>query len=161
MKHKKLLIVVGVVVLVLVAAAIGNHWDSKKPVPTASPTPSQMVGDSSSDISLKYGDLLEIADNRETDGIVVIKAKISANSTNALTVAQNYHNVVDLIQNHGFDDCELQYWAVSDMSDGTEGKVISFTVPADVVLSVASGDIVATTLPDRVSDLWILPSLSS
>lgn len=40
MKHKKLLTVAVVVVLLLAASAIGNYWDSKKPAPTASPTPS-------------------------------------------------------------------------------------------------------------------------
>ena len=105
--------------------------------------------------------MLELNDNRETNGVVVVKAKIAPSSTNDLTVAQNYHNAVDLIANQGFADCELQYWAVADMSDGSEGKVISFTVPADIVEKVASGDVVATQLPDLVSDLWILPSLSN
>ena len=40
MKHKKLLIAVVVVAPLLVASAIGNYWDSKKPAPTSSPTPS-------------------------------------------------------------------------------------------------------------------------
>lgn len=111
--------------------------------------------------TVKYGELLELNDNREAAGVVVVKAKISPSTTNNLTVAQNYHNVVDLIQNQGFGDCELQYWAVADMTDGSENKVISFTVPSDVVAQVASGDVVATELPDLVADLWILPSLTS
>uniref|UniRef100_A0AAU8B4Z0 Uncharacterized protein n=1 Tax=Dulem virus 34 TaxID=3145752 RepID=A0AAU8B4Z0_9CAUD len=114
---------------------------------------------SASGPSVKYGELLELNDNREASGVAVVKAKISPSSTNDLTVAQNYHNVVDLIQNQGFGDCELQYWAVADMTDGTESKVISFTVPADVVGQVAAGDVVATQLPDLVTDLWVLPSL--
>ena len=68
---------------------------------------------------------------------------------------------MDLIAEQGYSDCELQYWAVADMSDGSEGKVISFTVPADIAEKVASGDVVATQLPDLVTDLWILPSLSN
>ena len=116
---------------------------------------------SGSDGGLKYGELLDLNDNRETNGVVVVKAKIKPSSTNDLTVAQNYHNAVDLIANQGFVDCELQYWAVADMSDGSEGKVISFTVPADIVEKVASGDVVATQLPDLVTDLWILPSLAN
>lgn len=109
----------------------------------------------------KYGELLELNDNREASGVVVVKVKISASTTNDLTIAQNYHNAVDFIQNQGFDDCELQYWAVADMSDGSENKVISFTVPQDVVGQVAAGDVVATQLPDLVADLWILPSLQN
>lgn len=109
--------------------------------------------------TVEYGELLEITDNREENGVAVVKAKITPSTTNDLTVAQNYHNAVDLIQNQGFDDCELQYWAVADMVDGSESKVISFTVPQDVVTQVAAEDVVATELPDFVVDLWILPSL--
>lgn len=109
--------------------------------------------------TMEYGELLEITDGREEKGVAIVKAKITPSSTNHLTVAQNYHNVVDLIQNQGFDDCELQYWAVADMTDGSESKVVSFTVPQDVVAQVAAGDVVATELPDFVTDLWILPSL--
>ena len=108
---------------------------------------------------MKYGELLELTDNRETNGVVIVKAKIAPNATNQLTVAQNYHNAVDLIAEQGYSDCELQYWAVADMTDGTEGKVVSFTVPSDVVSQVAAGEVAATQLPDLVTDLYILPSL--
>lgn len=109
--------------------------------------------------SVKYGELLELTDNREANGVVIVKAKITPNATNKLTVAQNYHNAVDLIAEQGYSDCELQYWAVADMTDGTEDKVVSFTVPSDVVSQVAAGEVAATQLPDLVTDLYILPSL--
>lgn len=131
------------------------------PAETAAPPvePSPETPTETSAPSLKYGELLEVTDNREAAGVVVIKGKITPSTTNSLTVAQNYHNAVDLIANQGFSGCELQYWAVADMADGSEGKVISFTVPADVVDRVAAGEVVATQLPDLVADLWILPSL--
>ena len=149
---KKSLVFLIVLAFALCLSACGSSADAS---PKSEPVPSE------SDGGLKYGELLELNDNRETNGVVVVKAKIAPSSTNDLTVAQNYHNAVDLIANQGFADCELQYWAVADMSDGSEGKVISFTVPADIVEKVASGDVVATQLPDLVSDLWILPSLSN
>lgn len=149
---KKSLVFLIVLAFALCLSACGSSADTS---PKSEPVPAE------SDGGLKYGELLELNDNRETNGVVVVKAKIAPSSTNDLTVAQNYHNAVDLIANQGFADCELQYWAVADMSDGSEGKVISFTVPADIVEKVASGDVVATQLPDLVSDLWILPSLSN
>lgn len=139
-------------------------------VPTPTETPVQNVAETPAvtdapeekeEVALKYGELLELNDNREARGVVVVKAKIAPNVSNELTISQNYHNAVDLIENQGFGDCELQYWAVADMSDGTESKVVSFTVPQDVVEQVAAGDVVATTLPDLVTDLWILPSLQN
>ena len=149
---KKLLVFLIVLAFALCLAACGSSADTS---PKSEPGPAEIDG------GLKYGELLELNDNREINGVVVVKAKIAPSSTNDLTVAQNYHNAVDLIANQGFADCELQYWAVADMSDGSEGKVISFTVPADIVEKVASGNVVATQLPDLVSDLWILPSLSN
>lgn len=149
---KKSLVFLIVLAFALCLAACGSSADTS---PKSEPGPAEIDG------GLKYGELLELNDNRETNGVVVVKAKIAPSSTNDLTVAQNYHNAVDLIANQGFADCELQYWAVADMSDGSEGKVISFTVPADIVEKVASGDVVATQLPDLVSDLWILPSLAN
>lgn len=149
---KKSLVFLIVLAFALCLSACGSSADTS---PKSEPVPAE------SDGGLKYGELLELNDNRETNGVVVVKAKIAPSSTNDLTVAQNYHNAVDLIANQGFADCELQYWAVADMSDGSEGKVISFTVPADIVEKVASGDVVATQLPDLVSDLWILPSLAN
>ena len=149
---KKSLVFLIVLAFALCLAACGSSADTS---PKSEPGPAEIDG------GLKYGELQELNDNRETNGVVVVKAKIAPSSTNDLTVAQNYHNAVDLIANQGFADCELQYWAVADMSDGSEGKVISFTVPADIVEKVASGDVVATQLPDLVSDLWILPSLTN
>ena len=149
---KKSLVFLIVRAFALCLSACGSSADTS---PKSEPVPAE------SDGGLKYGELLELNDNRETNGVVVVKAKIAPSSTNDLTVAQNYHNAVDLIANQGFADCEMQYWAVADMSDGSEGKVISFTVPADIVEKVASGDVVATQLPDLVSDLWILPSLAN
>lgn len=150
---KKSLVFLIVLAFALCLSACGSSADSS---PKNEPAETAESGG-----GLKYGELLELNDNRETNGVVVVKAKIKPSSTNDLTVAQNYHNAVDLIANQGFADCELQYWAVADMSDGSEGKVISFTVPADIVEQVAGGDVVATQLPDLVTDLWILPSLTN
>jgi len=125
---------------------------------TSSESPEQEPTDGE-ESGLKYGELVSINDNRDSNGVVVVKAKITANLTNSLTVSQNYHNVVDLIQNQGYDDCELQYWAVADMSSGSEDKVVSFTVPKDLVSQIAAGDIAATQLGDLVEDFYIHPSL--
>jgi hypothetical protein len=109
------------------------------------------------DLKLQHGELLSVIFN---DGVVVVKAKITPSMTNKLTVDQNYYNVADLIKEHGFDTCnELQYWAVADMSDGDESKVVSFTLNKDVITSVFNGNIVDNQIGKNASDLWVLPSL--
>ena len=77
-----------------------------------------------------------------------------------MTIKQNYLNVGDLIRNQGLDEFEeIQYWAVAHMTDGSEAKVISFTVPKKVISAIANAKISASDLGDYVEDLWILPSL--
>lgn len=110
------------------------------------------------DLALLHGDLVGV--NYGGNGVVVVKGKISALLNNKQTVSQNYFSVCDLIKEHGFDTCqELQYWAVADMSDGSEAKVISFTLDRATIEGVAGGSIVDNQLGDYVTDLYIHPSL--
>lgn len=110
------------------------------------------------DLALLHGDLVGV--NYGGNGVVVVKGKISALLSNKQTVSQNYFSVCDLIKEHGFDTCqELQYWAVADMSDGSEAKVISFTLDRATIEGVAGGSIVDNQLGDYVTDLYIHPSL--
>lgn len=111
--------------------------------------------------SLKYGKLLDANPNGGADGnTLVIKAKIEPNLTNDLTISQNYHNIIDLILEQ---DCvtydSIDYWAVADMADGSEGKVISFLVNSECINGIKNETIVAITLEQHLQDLWILPSL--
>lgn len=111
--------------------------------------------------SLEYGELLDLTEN-EVDGkaVVVVKAKIEPQANNKMTIDQNYYNVADLIETQGFDKYdEIQYWAVADMTDGSESKVVAFTLDKDLIERIAAGSFPANTLGDYVTDLWILPSL--
>ncbi|NLK37963.1 MAG: hypothetical protein GX299_07755 [Epulopiscium sp.] len=108
---------------------------------------------------LKHGELVSLYSNPDT-GTVVIKAKISPSGTNNLTIKQNYLNMEDYVRTGGGDAYnEIQYWAVADMTNGEESKVISFTMDKDLIDKVADGTISATSFGDYVKDLYILPSL--
>lgn len=175
-KGKKKWIVVAVVVVVILAAAIGggNSDDTKEPEDAAQT--SEAVTDTKTEVeegseatepeigsyTLEHGELVEANEN-EIDGrsVLVVKAKISSSYNNDATVDQNYYNVEDLIQNQGCDKFdEIQYWAVADMSDGSESKVVSFTVDADLIQKIAEKSVAANQLGDYVADLYIHPSLS-
>lgn len=111
------------------------------------------------DLKLAHGDLLGVNQNGRT---VVIKAKIKSSATKEMTINQNYFSVDELIRNHGFNTCdELQYWAVADMQDGSESKVIQFTLTKDVIDKIYAGSILSNQVGDHVTDLWILPSLQN
>lgn len=114
--------------------------------------------------TLEHGELLSVITN-VVDGknVAVVKAKITPSFSNSATVHQNYYNVVDLIENQGFNSYdEIQYWAVADMTDGSEGKVISFTMSKSLIDTVFSIDnFPANTLGSYVDDLWVLPSLAN
>lgn len=178
-KGKKKWIVIAVVVVVLLAAVIGggdkdpaDSTGSSEPSTPAVTEPAEQVTESTgesepgssdaAEYTLEHGELVSAIAN-EIDGrsVLVIKAKISSSYNNTATVDQNYYNVADLIQSQGCDVFdELQYWAVADMSDGSEQKVVSFTVDADLIQKIAAGEVVENQLGDYVTDLYILPSLA-
>lgn len=109
-------------------------------------------------LSLTFDELISVT--KGPDGNVVIKAKITPGLDKGSTVRKNYHNVCDLITKNGFDACsEIKYWAVADMTNGEESKVVSFTVKKDVIQSIKDEKIFATQLEDYVDDLFIHPSL--
>ena len=108
--------------------------------------------------TLLHGDLL---DEKDTSGTLVIKAKVSSSYNNKATVDQNYYNIEDIIKNQGGDKyTEIQYWAVADMTDGSEQNVVSFTVSESVIKKIADNKIVANQMGSYVDDLFIHASLS-
>lgn len=109
-------------------------------------------------LSLKHGELVKAT---ITGTSLIIKAKITPSFSKKATVDQNYYNVCDLIRKQGADQFdEIQYWAVADMTDGSEQKVVSFTVPQDVIIVVATADRFAdNTLGNYLADLWVHQSL--
>ena len=113
-----------------------------------------------SDISsLKFGKLLNTTINGNT---LIIKAKISPSYSNTATINQNGHNVEDIILNQGGDSFdEIQYWAVSDMTDGSESKVISFTLKKKQIDLVKNNKLFGRDIVSQASDVWILPSLKN
>lgn len=109
--------------------------------------------------NIKHGEFLS---SNITEDILVIKTKIEPNLNNKLTISQNEFNVEDIIKNQGGDQFnEIQYWAVADMEDGSESKVISFTLDKNLIDSVKSGNTPANQIIDKSSDVWVLPSLKN
>ena len=109
--------------------------------------------------TLDFGELL---DTNISGSTLVIKAKIEPSLTNKMTIDQNYYDVCDIIKKQGGNEYdEIQFWAVADMTNGSEEKVISFTVPKSVIdLVYESGDkFPDNTLGDYVEDLYIHNSL--
>ena len=108
--------------------------------------------------TIRFGEFIEAYSN---DDKLVIKAKITRSYSNEATIEQNYYNVCDIIRNQNGASYKngIDYWAVADMTDGTEGKVISFHVPYDVVQYISENDFPDNSLGNYVTDLWILPSL--
>ena len=141
----------------------GQAEETTAPTPTETTAPPETTVPQTTEpeeLILKHGELLDVTIN-SIDNIAVIKAKIQPSYSNRTTIVQNYLNVCDLIQNHGFDQYgEVQYWAVADMTDGSEKKVISFTVGADLIALIAADDgFVENNLGDYDIDLWLHNSL--
>lgn len=134
------------------------------PEPEETPLPAESTSpESEAEHSIKFGELLSWTENNiDGKNVLVVKAKISGSYSNKATIKQNYMNVGDIILNQGGDAFdEIQYWAVADMTDGSESKVISFTLNKSTIEGVKSQRIVDIQLGDYVKELWILPSLQS
>lgn len=110
-------------------------------------------------IKIRFGDILDITENKE-EQTIIIKVKIESNVTKEMTVNQNYMNAWEFIKAYtGTEYKELTYWAVADMTDGTESKVVQFKVPEDAINGVLNGSILENQLGDHVTDLFLHPSL--
>ena len=106
---------------------------------------------------VRFGELLSSTVNGKT---LVIKAKVSPSFNNKTTIDQNGYNVEDIILNQGGDSFnEIQYWAVADMNDGSESKVISFTLDKNQINAIKNKQLVGNQIVDKANDVWILPSL--
>ncbi|MCM1335852.1 MAG: hypothetical protein NC084_13620 [Bacteroides sp.] len=122
-----------------------------------------MFGDGSSTVSepseykILFGDLLE---KTEIGTNLTIKVKITSALTKKSTVEQNYFNIEDIVKNQGGNKFKfIDYWAVADMIDGSEQKVVSFTVSEDVINKLYNEQITGLRLGDYVDDLYIHPGL--
>lgn len=110
------------------------------------------------EVKIIHGELVE--STKVGSSGIVIKAKISPSYSNKSTIDQNYFNIEDFVKNQGGDQYdEIQYWAVADMTDGSEGKVISFTLNKELIQAIKNGNVFPTEYENYLEDLYILPSL--
>lgn len=111
-------------------------------------------------LTVPFGEVLDV---NETGDILVIKTKITPSFSNHATISQNFQNLEDLIVNQGCSKYnEIQYWAVADMSDGSESKVVAFTAPKSTIDGIKDGSISVISYLDEygyLDDVYILPSL--
>ncbi|WP_338850060.1 hypothetical protein WHY53_06880 [Clostridium perfringens] len=153
-----LIIFFSFIIIASVALGCGNDKPKKIEETKIEESSGEINKNSEGNISkLKYGELLDVNIN---DKILIIKAKISPSYNNKATIKQNGFNVEDIILNQGgdlFD--EIQYWAVADMTNGDESKVISFTLTKDQINAVKNKQLLGNKLVDQANDVWILPSL--
>lgn len=170
--------VIGAIVLLIVGVLIspaarqgasdGMNQEAPQAASTAKPEETPLPTESATSTiakehSVKFGELLSwIENNIDGKNVLVVKAKISDGYSNKATINQNYMNVADIIKNQNGDTFdEIQYWSVADMTDGSESKVISFTLDKSTIQGIKDENIVDIQLGDYVTDLWILPSLQS
>lgn len=108
--------------------------------------------------TIKHGELLSVYN---PDGkSIVIKTKIAPSYSNSATINQNYYNIEDLILNQGLGDYDMiDYWAIADMSDGSESKVVSFELNKNAIQKIANGH-PANLIGEIADNLWIHPSLN-
>ena len=145
----------GVLVLIVIVVAlfftIGGGGNKTERLPK-SDLPQQSL--------IPFGTLLDwTVNDLVSPKVIVIKTKITSNLTNKMTIGQNYHNIQSVATAGEYNDYNIKYWAVADMENGSESKVISFDVSSDVMKQLANDRILPGDLEKHVENLWILPSL--
>lgn len=139
--------------------------DENEVKPNSNPEDNIEYNEATLGYSVLHGELLSAIESENNAGkVIVFKAKITPSMNNKLTVSQNYFNVVDLIEKQGCTEYDqIQYWAVADMTDGSESKVVSFTLNSDLIQTIANanGRFAAAELGKYVDELYILPSLQA
>lgn len=160
--------IVGILLALTMFASSGNDniaSDSTEAIEATQDLPSVETStdtqSSEPTYTLRFGELLDTTiTNLNERSILVIKAKITSSYDNDATVNQNYYNIEDLIKNQQCDSYnEIQYWAVADMSNGKEQKVVSFTVNSSLIQEILSGNVPINKLSNYVDDLFIHASL--
>ena len=135
---------------------------TEKPTEKSTPEPTEKPTEKKEIKSLQHGKLVSVIEQPGNNRYIVIKAKIKPNLTNRMTINQNYFNIADVITKQGGNEYEtIDYWAVADMSDGEEAKVISFTLDSATIQGIYNGNIVTNQIGEYAKDLWIHPSLKS
>ncbi len=101
-----------------------------------------------------------IVNSIDGESVIVIKAKITPSYNNKATINQNYFNVGDLIKNQGCNKFDkVDYWTIDDMTDGSEAKVVAFTLDKKTIEKIYDESIADIQIGDYADDLFILPSL--
>ena len=145
----------GVLVLIVIVVAlfltIGGGGNKTERLPK-SDLPQQSL--------IRFGTLLDwTVNDLVSPKVIVIKTKITSNLTNKMTIGQNFYNVQGVAKSGEYNDYDIRYWAVADLTNGSESKVISFDVPSDVMKQLANDRILPGDLEKYVNNFWVLPSL--
>lgn len=141
-------------------AFLNYQSEFRKDHPYGKVTSADIGTPSSLSLTVPHGEVLDVNITGDT---LIVKTKITSSFSNHSTISQNFFNLEDLIKNQGcsaYD--EIQYWAVADMSDGSESKVVSFTAPKSTIDGIKDGSIDAIAYLDEygyLEDVYILPSL--
>lgn len=107
--------------------------------------------------SVKHGELLDVY---QDEGLVIIKTKIDYAYSKKSTINQNGFNIEHIIEDNNMENIdEIQYWAVADMGNGYDEKVVSFTMDKNLINKVKNGSVAGAYIVDEASDVWIHTSL--
>lgn len=148
-------VIIAFIVAVIVIPSSPKEKAAETPTPTAEAT-AEPAAEEDNALKMNTGEILDVKENGDT---LIVKAKVKSLLNNKQTVDQNYYNACEIIRSYTGDCTVLDYWAVADMSDGSEGKIISFVVPSEVFTIIKTQQFPDNTLGEYVTDLWILPSL--
>lgn len=112
------------------------------------------------DAPVAYGEVLEQTEAAENgESICTLKVKIQASLTKEQTIAQNYHNAIQFVENNGEKYDRIDYIAVADNSVGDEVEAVTFRISKETIQKILSGEADSENLADMLDNLYILSTL--
>ncbi|MGL5756609.1 MAG: hypothetical protein ACRCYC_14860 [Paraclostridium sp.] len=104
---------------------------------------------------MKYGDFLESKKNGDS---LILKARVEPLTRN-ISIESGL-NVEDIIKNQdGHKFKEIQYIGISEVQNGIQNKVISFTLNETMISNIKYGNIIGSQIVNNAIDTWISPDL--
>lgn len=160
---KKMIVILCAISVILICFISCRNNNPSNIIPAGTPLPAATPETSiTSEYTLMFGVLLDIKTSGGTYGdVLVIKADMSSAYSNKAIIKESFMNIENIIQEQNIAGySSIDYWAVATMVDGSKPKVISFTVPSDMITKIKSGSLSRDSYANELQEYWVHPTLN-
>ncbi len=160
---KKIIVILCAISVILICFISCRNNNPSNIIPAGTPLSTVTPETSTTnEYTLMFGELLDIQTSGGTYGdVLVIKADMSSAYSNKAIIKESFMNIENIIQEQNIAGySSIDYWAIATMVDGSKSKVISFTVPSDMITKIKSGSLSRDSYANELQEYWVHPALN-